>query len=113
MQDWIARYWLEVLFGAIVAGLVYAYKKLAARVKKQDAIRLGVMALLWECLFRIYNDAERVGCISIDALDNTNNIYNQYHALGGNGVGTELFKRLCALPTSRARCTDLIEEKEK
>jgi len=112
MQEWIIKYWLEALFGAIIGILVYAYRQLACQVKKQDAIRLGMMALLWDCLFRIYNECEKAGCISIDALKNANNIYKQYHALGGNGVGTELFERLCALPTSKTRCPELSEERE-
>lgn len=30
-------------------------------------------------------------------------------ALGGNGTGTELYQRLCNLPTRNARQTDLSE----
>ena len=101
MQEWITRYWLEVVFGFVIAGLSVAYRKLSKRVKQQEAIRLGMMALLWDRLYVIYHEALKEGCISIDGLKNAENIYCQYHALGGNGTGTELFERLCALPTSK------------
>jgi len=109
MKDWIFTYWLQVLFGGIIAGLSLAYRKLSCRVKQQDAIKLGMMALLWDRLYQIYNECERSGQISIDGLKNVENIYKQYHALGGNGTGTELYERLCNLPTKKARATDLSE----
>ena len=112
MQEWIIRYWLEILFGAIIAGLTLAYRRLACRVQQQDAIRLGMMALLWDRLHSIYKESERNGQISIDELKNVENIYKQYHALGGNGTGTELFERLCHLPTTRAQMSDLNEDRK-
>lgn len=109
MQDWILKYWLQVLFGALIGALTLAYRKLACQVRQQDAIRLGMMALLWDRLYQIYNECEAQGFISIDGLKNVENIYCQYHALGGNGTGTELYQRLCNLPTRNARHTDLSE----
>jgi len=110
MQDWIIKYWLQVIFSCIIAALTFAYRKLSCQVKQQDAIRLGMMALLWDRLYQIYGECERVGQISIDGLKNVENIYCQYHALGGNGTGTELYQRLCNLPTRNARQSDLSEE---
>lgn len=110
MQDWIIKYWLQVLFGAIIAVLGLAYRQLSCRVNQQEAIKLGMMALLWDRLYTIYNECERAGKISIDGLRNVENIYKQYHALGGNGTGTELFDRLCSLPTQKPRENDLSEK---
>lgn len=107
MEEWIVKYWLQVLFGIVVAVLGIAYRKLSCRVKQQEAIKLGMMALLWDRLYQIYNECELKGCISIDGLKNVDNIYKQYHALGGNGTGTELYERLCNLPTRHTRQTDL------
>ena len=109
MQDWIIRYWLEALFAVIIAGLTLAYRKLSCRVQQQEAIKLGMMALLWDRLYQIYNECEAQGYISIDGLKNVENIYRQYHALGGNGTGTELYERLCGLPTRKTKETDLSE----
>jgi len=102
MQDWILRYWLEALFGVIIGILTISYRKLSCRVKQQEAIKLGVQALLWDRLYCIYHDSEQTGWISIDGMKNVENIYRQYHALGGNGTGTEVYERICKLPTSKA-----------
>ena len=37
-------------------------------------------------------------CIDTDGLDNVGVIYRAYHGLKGNGTGTNLYKRVCALP---------------
>lgn len=105
MQDWIIRYWLEAVFGLIIAGLSIAYRKLSCRMKTakveqerdQCAIREGIKALLWDALYRIYHESIQAGFISIDGMKNAENIYKQYHALGGNGTGTEMYERICKL----------------
>lgn len=99
MQDWILRYWLEALFGIIIGILSIAYRKLSCRVKQQEAIREGIKALLWDRLYSIYHECANANQISVDGLKNAEQIYKQYHALGGNGTGTELFERLCKLPS--------------
>ena len=37
MWEWIGKYWLEALFGAIVAGLSAAYAHLAKKFKTERA----------------------------------------------------------------------------
>lgn len=113
MTEWLTRYWLEAVFAAILAAFGIGYRKLSCRVKENEAIKLGVTALLWNALYQIYNDAEKAKEISIDALKNAENIYNQYHALGGNGTGTELYTRLCDLPTRKTKIVSLEEEIKK
>ena len=49
-MDWIAKYWLEAVFGAVCAALGVAYKRLAKRVRTQReesrAIKDGLLAML-------------------------------------------------------------------
>ena len=113
MEEWIVKYWLQVLFGAIIAALGFAYRRLSCRVAQQEAIKLGMMALLWDRLYQIYNECEKAEKISVDGLRNAENIYKQYHALGGNGTGTELFERLCSLPVRKTSTTDLGEGRSR
>jgi hypothetical protein len=112
MSEWIKEHVLEVLLSAIVAAFGVAYRSLNRRVCEQEAIKSGVTALLWNALYQIYNDAEKRCEISVDALKNAENIYNQYHALGGNGTGTELYQRLCDLPTRKTKIVSLEEERK-
>lgn len=83
MLDWIIRYWVQWLFGLICAALLAGYRRLAKRVKEQEeerkAIKAGLLAILHD---RLYAECSR---------------YISYHALGGNGTGTELYNRAKAL----------------
>lgn len=38
------------------------------------------------------------GCISLEDFDDFEHLYRAYHALGGNGTGTEIYDRVRALP---------------
>ena len=46
MIEFITRYWLETLFGGLIALLGIGYRILYKRVKEQEAVKLGVQALL-------------------------------------------------------------------
>lgn len=94
MLEFIVKYWLEALFGLALALLGAAYKKLQNKVKEQEQIKQGVIAMLHDrltqsCLYFIGK-----GQITITELDNITMMYNAYHGLGGNGTGTELYERV-------------------
>jgi hypothetical protein len=103
MQEWILKYWIQVIFGLITAGLIAGYKKLARNIsvkfKEQDAIKLGIQVLLRDRIVQCYNHYMEKGFCPIYAMDNINALYSQYHALGGNGTITELVERLRDMPT--------------
>lgn len=100
-MEWIKRYWIEAVFGAVIAALGGAYRKIAKRLKdrqaEDEAIKEGLLAILHD---RLYTECSRhidAGKIDLTALKNIEYIYKAYHALGGNGTGTELYKRVKAL----------------
>ena len=69
-----------------------------AAIPKIKALWDAVLALLHD---RIYTECYRfmeLGYITRDGLRNLNYLYKTYHVMGGNGTGTELYKRACALP---------------
>lgn len=103
MPEWILKYWIEVLFGLITTGLIAGYKKLSSNIstkfKEQDAIKLGIQALLRDRIIQSYNHYQERGCCPIYALENVTALYTQYHNLGGNGTVTELMERLKDMPT--------------
>lgn len=102
MLDFLAKYWLEVFFSAVLGIVVKTQQSIISKRKKdkeeQDAIREGIKALLWDRLYCIYDECLKKGYISIDALRNVENLYQQYHSLGGNGTGTEMYEKLKDLP---------------
>ena len=103
MHDWLIKYWLSAVFGVIAGGLGWAikhlYSKQKAQDKRQEAVEDGVKALLHDRIYQGYADCDRKGFASVDDIKNLEYLYRPYHALGGNGTGTELFERVKKMPT--------------
>lgn len=102
MPDWIVKYWVQWAFGIIAAALALGYKRLAAKIKTQEeerkAIKDGMLAILHDRLYQTCTHCIAQGWIDMDGLKNLEYIYKAYHALGGNGTGTELYTRAKSLP---------------
>lgn len=101
MIEFIAQYWLEVIFSVVLAGFGLAYRALAKRVKEQDAIKQGIVALLRDRIIQAYNHYMDKGYCPIYAQDNLHMLFEQYHSLGGNGTVTNLVGELKKLPTEK------------
>ncbi len=103
MWDWIIKYWLEVLFGALIAGLGVAYKLLAGKVKKTKdesaAIRDGLRSLLRRQIIEDCESSLKQGYCPVTKKDTINDMYLSYHALEGNGTVTKLVEQIGDLPT--------------
>lgn len=102
MIDFVVKYWLEFGFGILTAcvggGFKWMSAKMKARKKEEDAIKEGVLALLHDRLYQGCKYYIHVGQIADDEMKNMEYLYNGYHALGGNGTGTELYERIKKLP---------------
>lgn len=88
--------WL-CLFGvpAIVSGLVAYMVKQWMQIK---ALKLGLQALLRAELLKEYRAAKHDGYTRVSDRESWQNMYNQYHTLGANGVMDDIKKRYFALP---------------
>ena len=109
MIEFIIKYWLEAAFGLLCAAVAVGFRLVSKKLKKRqveeenrkaefDTLKEGVLALLHDrlyqgCRYHIHN-----GQIADDEMKNMEYLYNGYHALGGNGTGTELFERIKKLP---------------
>ena len=80
-------------------------RSILARLKRQDsrqkALEYGVQALLRDRMLHSYNKYIDAGFAPIYAKENYENMYRQYHELGGNGVRTHLHEEFMALPTEK------------
>lgn len=74
-------------------------KRLKRQEIRQSAIELGVQALLRDRMLHNYNKYIELGYAPIFAKENFENMYQQYHGLGGNGVMTQLHSEFMELPT--------------
>lgn len=100
--EFIIKYWLEFGFGIIAFALTafakYFWNQNKARKSEQNAVKLGIQALLRNGIIEQYNKYMDKKYIPIYAMDNVEAMYKQYHALGGNGTITELYEDLKELP---------------
>lgn len=58
----------------------------------------AILTLLHDRLYAECTAAIRRQSIDVDGLRNVEALYKVYHAKGGNGTGTSLYKRATALP---------------
>lgn len=98
MWDFILKYWVEVLFGAIIAALSAAYGHLAKRFKaekaKNQAIENGLRGILRIQILDTYDKCVADGRkISVSRKDAVVSIYQSYVALG-NGENDDTIKTL-------------------
>ena len=65
---------------------------------KQDALMIGVQAMLRDRLLQGYRHYEEKGYADYDDRSNMENMYNAYHNLGKNGVMDDMQKKFMQLP---------------
>lgn len=102
MWEFVWQHTGELLFTGIAAVFGAAYRRLSKRIKEQEderkAIKEGLLAIMHDRLYQACNHYIQQGYIDTSGLKNLEYLYKSYHALGGNGTGTELYHRAQALP---------------
>ena len=102
MVKFIVNYGVETLLGLITLGLTasvrYLRKQDKIRKAEQEAIKLGIQALLRNEIIEQYNKYMEKGYIPIYAVENVTAMYIQYKALRGNGTIKQLYEELLELP---------------
>ena len=100
MIDFIRRYWLEALFGALTALYGKWFARLRRRLDEQDCLKRAMQALLRDSIVNIYNTYAKESSFPLHERENLAHLTCEYYALGGNGVIRDLEARLLALPCS-------------
>lgn len=91
MLEFISDNWKIIT--AILSVFSYLYFQIIA-------MRKGIRALLRADLIRLYNKYhDDLGYCPLYVKQSLEDEYQQYHALKGNGVGTNMYNALMALPT--------------
>ena len=102
MQQFFLEHIAEVIFTAFTGFLAGAYRSLSKRIKAQEeerrAVKEGLLAIMHDRLYQSCTFYIKQGSIDTAGLKNLEYLYKSYHALGGNGTGTELYNRAKALP---------------
>ena len=94
---------LSLLFGSglLTAILKSFWSKIKVNEKKTESVQLGVQALLRDRLYYTYTKYEEKGYAPLYARENFDNMYNQYHILGANGVMDDIYRKFMALPLEK------------
>ena len=106
LVEFIAKYWLEVLFISISGVLGGLYKKATTR---QKAIENGVRDMLRLTILDNYERCKQAGVISVSRKEAVDSAYQSYHSLGGNGVIAQVHSEIMTMPILR---TEKNEEKK-
>ena len=76
--------WLCVL--GIPSLVISSFGIIISQFRQLKALKLGLQAILRDRLLQAYKFYEHQGFASYDDKSNIQNIYNQYEALGPNGI---------------------------
>lgn len=107
----ILNYAFEIIVSVFIAVLTGFLKKYLDNFSKERAedrerARLreeALMALNHDMLYRNGKFYIHSKQITIDELKNLEYLYASYHALGGNGTGTEIYEKCKELPVVEKR----------
>ena len=79
---------------------------------KQEAVMAGVQAMLRDRLLQGYKHYIEKGWADMDDRANMENVWRQYHALGGNGDMNDLRRTFRHLPMAKDGAPMLINDEE-
>lgn len=101
-MDWITKYWVEWLFGLIIAAMTVVVKKLATRIKTEQeenqALRDGIRALLKVSIENECQRCQRERWCGPTKRATITDMYASYKALGGNSGTTSIVEQTLGLP---------------
>ena len=94
----IVRALITAVIGALFAATIAWVKKLDSENKNT---KIGMRSLLRDQIIRTYDKWSDCGYCPVHVREATQEAYDSYHALGGNGVITALWEKLQQLPTEK------------
>ena len=116
MPEWVVKYWVEWVFGLIIAGLGWAVKHLAGKVKAEraarealeqqqkqetEAIKNGMQSLLRRQILEDFKRVSADGYCGATMRDTIFAMFEAYTALGGNGTVKDAVAEVRELPMNR------------
>ena len=97
MSDFIMQTYLIALPTVLTSVLGYVVWMLKQQKKARDANSKGTMLLLRVQLIEYHDKYMKLGEIPSYAYDNFVEMYEAYHALGGNGMITKMYHEIQSL----------------
>lgn len=102
MSDTIRTLCITVLTSSGVLAIFtkFVLSKFKTMRQRQQALERGIQALLRNGLIQQHDAWISYGYAPVYIKDNFENMYQQYHSLGANGVMDTMYAEFMALPTS-------------
>ena len=117
MREWLMKYWLQVIFGAVITLISSQYKKKIkeinelqkleevakkARTEELSILKRSMQAILRGQIIQVYNQClDRGNICRIYEKENVDELYKSYHALGGNSVIEGVYRALMNMNTKK------------
>ena len=98
MLEFIAQYWIEAAFAAVIAVIAGLYKKVRKYFRREELMEDAIIAILHDRLYALCSEYIQNGSVTVPQLRNLGYLYRSYHALGGNSTGTALYEKVKSLP---------------
>lgn len=92
----VANQIVSVIVGGVCAML---YTSLTNYKTENEALKLGVQALLRDRIIQLHDHYMDKGYMPIHAKNNLENLHNNYADLGANGVIDAIYREAMELPT--------------
>lgn len=98
-MDLLEANWITIVTLIVQCGIVkYLYGFLKDYRARDTARDKAIRSLLRTQIITIYHNAEKKGFLPIYNLENIDDMYTAYKALGGNGAITELYNQVKTYP---------------
>lgn len=92
MIDIVIKYWMEFAFAGLIGAVAWLFRQ-------ATAYRAGMRALLRDRIIDRCNHYLERQEIPVYGLENIENMYAAYAAIGGNGAAKKLVEEVRELPT--------------
>lgn len=101
MIEFILKYWIEFLFGLLIAGMSLILKTLLKSAKENKALKDGMKGLLHNDIIYRCKKHLIIGFVTLDDLEELEYLYKPYSELGGNGTAKKMMNRVYQLPIKK------------
>lgn len=94
MTAFIIKYWVETIFGGVLILMGVLLKKVKKEVAGFKATQNGVQSLLRDKIIDKYDKYKETNKIPLYAKESIMHLYDDYKALGGNGVIEDIIEEI-------------------
>ena len=98
MKDFIVKYYLEIALGAVISFGTWLWHKFCDERKSNNAVKLGVQALLGDKIFYLHQKYSEKGYMTLQEQEMVDLLYEAYKATKGNHGIDKIKEQIDAIP---------------